>query len=57
MRAAAANLKNLTLETGGKSPLIVFGDADLDQAVKWSHLGVMGKWAGKTVGVLKRAPR
>lgn len=43
MRAASVNLKNITLETGGKSPLIVFDDADLEQAVKWSHLGIMGK--------------
>ncbi|RYP45864.1 hypothetical protein DL769_011432 [Monosporascus sp. CRB-8-3] len=42
MKAASVNLKNITLETGGKSPLIVFDDADLDQAVKWSHLGIMG---------------
>ncbi|CAJ2500214.1 Uu.00g030670.m01.CDS01 [Anthostomella pinea] len=41
MRSAAINLKNITLETGGKSPLIVFEDADLDQAVKWSHVGIM----------------
>ncbi|KAF8429233.1 aldehyde dehydrogenase domain-containing protein [Tirmania nivea] len=41
MKAASANLKNITLETGGKSPLIVFNDADLDQAVKWSHIGIM----------------
>ncbi|EHA26138.1 hypothetical protein ASPNIDRAFT_171426 [Aspergillus niger ATCC 1015] len=27
--------------TGGKSPLIVFSDADLDQAIKWSHAGIM----------------
>jgi len=41
MKLAAVNLKNITLETGGKSPLIVFEDADLDQAVKWAHVGVM----------------
>ncbi|KAI8676094.1 Aldedh domain-containing protein [Fusarium sp. Ph1] len=41
MRHAASDLKNITLETGGKSPLLVFGDADIDQAVKWSHLGIM----------------
>jgi aldehyde dehydrogenase (NAD+) len=41
MRSASANLKNLTLETGGKSPLIVFNDADLDQAAKWGHAGIM----------------
>jgi acyl-CoA reductase-like NAD-dependent aldehyde dehydrogenase len=42
MKAAAGNLKNITLETGGKSPLLVFDDCDLDQAVKWSHMGIMG---------------
>ena len=41
MKMASVNLKNITLETGGKSPLIVFADADLDQAVKWSHIGIM----------------
>jgi aldehyde dehydrogenase (NAD+) len=41
MASAAKSLKNITLETGGKSPLIVFKDADLEQAVKWSHLGIM----------------
>ena len=41
MKMASVNLKNITLETGGKSPLLVFADADLDQAVKWSHAGIM----------------
>lgn len=41
MKMAAVNLKNITLETGGKSPLLVFDDADLDQAVKWAHVGIM----------------
>ncbi|KAM0328600.1 hypothetical protein ACHAQA_005010 [Verticillium albo-atrum] len=31
----------ITLETGGKSPLIVFDDADLDLAVEWAFLGIM----------------
>jgi aldehyde dehydrogenase (NAD+) len=38
MKMAAINMKNITLETGGKSPLLVFADADLDQAVKWAHM-------------------
>lgn len=41
MRSAASNMKAVTLETGGKSPLVVFGDADLDQAVRWAHEGIM----------------
>ncbi|TDZ27003.1 Aldehyde dehydrogenase [Colletotrichum orbiculare MAFF 240422] len=41
MKSASANLKNITLETGGKSPLVVFADADLDQAAKWGHVGIM----------------
>lgn len=41
MRAAASNLKNITLECGGKNPSLVFDDADLDQAVKWCHTGIM----------------
>ncbi|KAL9003133.1 MAG: hypothetical protein Q9188_003975 [Gyalolechia gomerana] len=41
MKTAAVNLKNITLETGGKSPLLVFDDADLEQAAKWAHVGIM----------------
>lgn len=41
MKMASVGLKNITLETGGKSPLLVFEDSDLAQAVKWSHFGIM----------------
>lgn len=41
MKMASETLKNITLETGGKSPLIVFDDADLDLAATWSHIGIM----------------
>lgn len=41
MKQAAETLKNITLETGGKSPLVVFDDADFEQAIKWSHMGIM----------------
>ncbi|KAG0139639.1 hypothetical protein CROQUDRAFT_54431 [Cronartium quercuum f. sp. fusiforme G11] len=41
MKAAAdSNLKRVTLELGGKSPTVIFEDADLPQAVKWSGFGV-----------------
>ena len=41
MRAAANNLKNITLECGGKSPLLIFEDADMEEAVTWAHGGIM----------------
>ncbi|KAK0527347.1 hypothetical protein OC834_004449 [Tilletia horrida] len=37
--AAQTNLKKVTLELGGKSPNIVYDDADLEQAVKWAAFG------------------
>ncbi|KAJ4414198.1 mitochondrial aldehyde dehydrogenase [Neurospora sp. IMI 360204] len=41
MKMASLTMKNITLETGGKSPLIVFEDADLELAATWSHIGIM----------------
>ncbi len=38
--AAARGFKTVTLELGGKSPNIVFDDADLDQAVKGAVSGI-----------------
>ncbi|EGW02516.1 Retinal dehydrogenase 1 [Cricetulus griseus] len=38
--AGKSNLKRVTLELGGKSPCIVFADADLDTAVEFAHNGV-----------------
>ncbi|CAG0883572.1 unnamed protein product [Darwinula stevensoni] len=35
--SAKSNLKRVTLELGGKSPLIVFSDYDLDEAVSICH--------------------
>ncbi|PWV62274.1 betaine-aldehyde dehydrogenase [Plasticicumulans acidivorans] len=37
-RAAQSSLKHVTMELGGKSPLIVFADADLDNAVSAAML-------------------
>jgi len=38
--AGASNLKNVTLELGGKSPNIVFPDVDIDHAVELSHFAL-----------------
>ncbi|XP_052792547.1 aldehyde dehydrogenase 1A1-like [Mya arenaria] len=38
--AAKSNLKRVTLELGGKSPLVVFKDANLDEVVEWAHQAV-----------------
>src|SRR5260221_9718762 len=41
MRAAAdTNLKRVTLELGGKSPNIVFADADMDEAIEGAHFAL-----------------
>jgi acyl-CoA reductase-like NAD-dependent aldehyde dehydrogenase len=40
MRGAADTLKRVTLELGGKSPNIVFADADIDSAVKGAINGI-----------------
>jgi aldehyde dehydrogenase (NAD+) len=38
--AADSNLKKVTLELGGKSPNIVFDDADLDEAIEQVNFGI-----------------
>lgn len=38
--AAGSNLKKVTLELGGKSPNIVFADADLEEAINWVNFGI-----------------
>ena len=37
--AAAAGMKHVTMELGGKSPLVIFDDADLENAVSGAILG------------------
>ncbi len=40
MRGAAGTIKRVSLELGGKSPSIVFADADLDRAVSGALFGI-----------------
>ena len=40
VRASAGNLKKVSLELGGKSPNIVFADADLEAALKGVFMGI-----------------
>ena len=39
--SASSNLKHVSLELGGKSPLIIFDDADLDKASDLALLGIL----------------
>ncbi|GAM88604.1 hypothetical protein ANO11243_066380 [Dothideomycetidae sp. 11243] len=38
--AAGSNLKKVTLELGGKSPNLVFDDANIDNAISWVNFGI-----------------
>lgn len=39
--ASKSNLKNVTLELGGKSPNVIFNDADVGLAVGWTSHGIL----------------
>ncbi|MCL6708496.1 aldehyde dehydrogenase family protein [Pseudomonas sp. R2.Fl] len=40
MQAAARDIKNVSLELGGKSPFVVFADSDIEKAVEWVMFGI-----------------
>src|SRR6202165_1364542 len=40
VQASTGNLKRVSLELGGKSPNIVFGDADIQRAVSGAYVGI-----------------
>jgi betaine-aldehyde dehydrogenase len=40
MQVAARDIKNISLELGGKSPLVVFADSDIDEVVEWIIFGI-----------------
>lgn len=39
MSTCAASIKHVTLELGGKSPILIFPDAEIDDAVTGAMLG------------------
>ena len=42
VQAAAGNLKRVSLELGGKSPVLIFADADLEKAIPGAAMGIFG---------------
>lgn len=40
MAAGARDIKRISLELGGKSPFVVFADADIEKAVEWIMFGI-----------------
>lgn len=43
--AAKSNLKSVSLELGGKSPIIIFDDADVDMAVDLANTAIFSNKA------------
>lgn len=41
--ATQSNLKRVTLELGGKSPAVIFEDANLDNALNWTINGILAR--------------
>lgn len=52
--AAEVSVKHVTLELGGKNPLIVFPDADVEKAVDAAVAGMNFSWAGQSCGSTSR---
>ncbi|HUY18942.1 MAG TPA: aldehyde dehydrogenase family protein [Candidatus Binataceae bacterium] len=52
--AAETGVKNVTLELGGKNPLIVFPDVDLDTVAKAAVGGMNFSWQGQSCGSTSR---
>jgi acyl-CoA reductase-like NAD-dependent aldehyde dehydrogenase len=52
--AATTAVKTVTLELGGKNPIVVFPDADLDLAVEGAIRGMNFTWQGQSCGSTSR---
>jgi betaine-aldehyde dehydrogenase len=59
MATAARDIKTVSLELGGKSPLVVFADTPIEEAVEWIMFGIFwnqGEVCSATSRVLIEAP-
>ncbi len=54
LRAGAEHLKTVTLELGGKTPMMVFDDADLELSVDTAMKGMNLKWQGHSCSSTSR---
>lgn len=52
--AASVSIKTVTLELGGKNPLVIFPDADLDLALEAAARGMNFTWQGQSCGSTSR---
>ena len=52
--AAEAGVKTVTLELGGKNPMIVFADCDLEAAIQGAVRGMNFSWQGQSCGSTSR---
>lgn len=52
--AAESGVKHVSLELGGKNPLIAFADAKLDRVVEMAIAGMNFSWAGQSCGSTSR---
>jgi betaine-aldehyde dehydrogenase len=52
--AAEVAVKHVTLELGGKNPMIVFPDADLSKAIPSAVAGMNFAWQGQSCGSVSR---
>lgn len=53
-RAADAGVKTVTLELGGKNPIVVFPDADFEAAIDGALRGMNFTWQGQSCGSTSR---
>ena len=53
-RAASVGVKTMTLELGGKNPIVIFPDADLDKAVDGAVRGMNFTFQGQSCGSTSR---